>query len=235
MKQLHHPFTAMVSGPSFAGKTTFVIELINNSKDLIDVDFRKIIWCYSEQNAIADVVRKLAHEHKQKIRFVKGVPDEFHNENNVPQLVILDDLMNETASAKRVAEVFTRGSHHRNISVILITQNIFFRGPFTRDISLNAKYIAHFKSPRDSLQFSHLARQIYAENSADLVRVYNEICNKSHGYIFFDLTQTGHNLLRFRTDIFNKDYTTIYCNPNAEENIQHETIAGEQACVISTT
>ena len=65
-----------------------------------------------------------------------------------------------------MSELFTKGSHHRNISLVLITQNLFHQGPSLRDISLNSKYIVVFKNPRDKTQIVHLARQVYAENIA---------------------------------------------------------------------
>ena len=79
--------------------------------------------------------------------FVKGVPD-FENPENVPTLIVLDDLMDSAYSTK-VSQLFTKGSHHRNISLVLITQNLFHQGPSSRDISLNSKYIVVFKNPRD--------------------------------------------------------------------------------------
>jgi hypothetical protein len=51
-------------------------------------------------------------------------------------LIILDDLMDETD--QRVASMFTTKSHHRNISVMYIVQNLFHRGKHNRTISLNA-------------------------------------------------------------------------------------------------
>jgi len=51
-------------------------------------------------------------------------------------LVILDDLLTDVYS-KQLCELFTLGSHHRNISLILITQNLFHQGRFCRNISLN--------------------------------------------------------------------------------------------------
>jgi len=49
-----------------------------------------------------------------------------------------DDLLNEVYS-KDVCDLFTKGSHHRNISVILITQNLFHQGRFSRYISLKPR------------------------------------------------------------------------------------------------
>ena len=53
--------------------------------------------------------------------------------------IILDDLMDETD--QRVASLFTKKSHHRNISVMYIVQNLFHRGKHHRTISLNAHYM----------------------------------------------------------------------------------------------
>ena len=76
---------------------------------------------------------------KEHVRFHEGVPTDFNNCGEKPCLIILDDLLNE-AYSKDVCDVFTKGSHHRNISVILFTQNPFHQGKYCRDISLNVKY-----------------------------------------------------------------------------------------------
>jgi len=47
---------------------------------------------------------------------------------------------------QRTYVTVTRGSQHRNISVILITQDLFHHGRYCRDISLNAKYMVVLKN-----------------------------------------------------------------------------------------
>ena len=64
-------------------------------------------------------------------------------------LIVLNDLMVQSGKEKRIADLFTKESHHRNLSVIYIVQNIFHQGKEMRNISLNAHYIVLFKSPRD--------------------------------------------------------------------------------------
>jgi len=71
-------------------------------------------------------------------------------------LLILDDLMSETNQL--VANVFTKISHHRNVSVVYLTQNLFDKNKYARTISLNAHYLVLFKNPRDATQFATLAR-----------------------------------------------------------------------------
>jgi len=45
---------------------------------------------------------------------------DFENARGQPCLFFLDDLLNEVYS-RQVCDLFTKGCHHRNISVILIT------------------------------------------------------------------------------------------------------------------
>ena len=74
-------------------------------------------------------------------------------------IIVLDDLMSECSKDQRVSDLFTRGSHHKGISVFYLTQNLFPPGKLSRTISLNCHYIFVFKNPRDSLGIATLAKQ----------------------------------------------------------------------------
>ena len=76
-------------------------------------------------------------------------------------LVVIDDLIQKLGNDPRITSLFTKGCHHRNLSVIFILQNIFHRGKELRDVSLNCHYLVLFKSPRDSSQIIHLAKQMF--------------------------------------------------------------------------
>jgi len=129
------------------------------------------------------------------------VPEDFGIANGEPSLVILDDLLTDVYS-KQVCALFTRGSHHRNLSVILITQNLFHQGRFCRDISLNAHYTVAFKNVRDKKQFMYLASQVYPEDSVGLYNAYLDAIKEAYGYMVLDLTQNTNDGLRFRSHIF---------------------------------
>ena len=95
---------------------------------------------------------------KNIIEFCEGLPrpEDYSNDPLSPKLVIIDDLMRESSSCDAIVDLFTKDSHHKNLSVILISQNLFHQGQ--RNISLNANYIVVFKNPRDRAQIRHLAR-----------------------------------------------------------------------------
>ena len=84
----------------------------------------------------------------ENFRFNEVLPADFDNAKDKPSLIILDDLLNK-AHSKDVCDLFTKGSYHRNISVNLITQNLFHQWKCCRDILLNAKYIVVLKNVRD--------------------------------------------------------------------------------------
>ena len=117
----------------------------------------------------------------------EGIPEDIDEEGflDVSQrnLVVLDDLMDQSEKAKRIANLITKGSHHRNLSVIYIVQNIFHLGKQTRNLNLNAHYIVLFKCPRDKQQVSILARQVNPGNVQEFMKSYEEATRRPHGYL----------------------------------------------------
>ena len=81
------------------------------------------------------------------ITFVEGVPNnlEVTLDPSVRNLIVLDDMMHQLSRNPRITDLFTKGSHHLNLSVNFIVQNIFYKGKELRDISLNCHYLVIFK------------------------------------------------------------------------------------------
>lgn len=200
---LIHPFTCLIAGPTASGKTTFVKQLIEERDDRIHLSPEKVVWCYSQWQP--------SYENIYGVEFHSGLPEVDSFDPNVRNLVIIDDLMDKTDST--ITELFTKGSHHRNISVIYIVQNLFHRGKEHRTISLNCHYMVLFKNPRDSSQISHLARQIFPNNPTYLQQVYFDAVAPPYGYLFIDLKQDTHENLRLRTNIL-KPVQYIYTPKN---------------------
>lgn len=186
MLKLKHPSSCMVVGPSQSGKTTLVREIIK--KNIYDKKFKKVIWCY--------LYSASWFLEEPNIEFVCGLPKVYENNS----LIIIDDMMhrlNET-----IADLFTAASHHRNISVILILQNLFPRSKVMRDISLNAHYIIVFKNTRDMNQINCLGRQLYPQKSQYFSDAYIKATNRPHGYLVIDLHPKTTEEFRLRESLF---------------------------------
>jgi hypothetical protein len=123
----------------------------------------------------------------------------------------------DSASSTKVSELFTRGSHHRNNGLVLMTQNLFQQGTSSRDISLNSKYIVLLKNPRYKTQFVHLPRHVYPEIISSFHKTHLEVCKDPYTYFFLDLTQSINDLLSFRTNIFPNEITEVFTPVKSNE------------------
>jgi len=55
----------------------------------------------------------------------------------------------------------------------------------------------------------YLAKQLYLEDSIGLYNAYLDATQRPHVYLILDLTQDMDDVLRFRTNIFPKEYPPI--------------------------
>ena len=185
--QLVHSFTCMVAGMTGSGKTVRVQSLLQQAQTVIDQPPERIIWCYSQwQNAYTQLLMMIP-----TIEFGKGIPKSLENDSyldvNIHNLIVIEDQMIED---NRIVNLFTKRSHHRNLSVIYIVQNLFHQGKGNRSIGLNSHYLVLFKNPRDKLQILTLAKQMYPSETAWFIKEYEEAARRPYGYLFVDLRPT---------------------------------------------
>ena len=162
------PFSMVVTGPSGSGKTEWTRKLLLSS--LIQPPPERILWCFGQWQPLYDDIQK-----KIPLKeFVHGLPDYLNSsqyiEDSKRNLLIFDDLMTEAKYDQRIADLFTKGSRHRNISIVYLTQNLFPQGKACRDIALNTQYLVLFNNPIDKQQVATLARRIYPSTSAIFVK-----------------------------------------------------------------
>ena len=180
-----HPFSMMVTGPTQSGKTEWTRKLLLSL--LIQPPPERILWCFGQwQPLYENLQKKIPY-----IEFVHGIPDYLHSSHFISpdkrNLIILDDLMTEAKCDQRIADLFTKGSHHRNISIVYLTQNVFPQGKACRDIALNTQYLVLFNNPIDRLQVTTLAKRIYPTSSAIFMKRFEEATSRPYGYLVVDL------------------------------------------------
>ena len=117
-------------------------------------------------------------------------------------LIILDDLLNESNSSQDLTKMFTQTAHHLPCFVIFVSQNLFPKGKDARTRSLNTHYYVIFKNPRDKSQFEVLARQMLPTKYKTLVEVFEDATRQPYGYLFIDFTQDCEDKYRYRTNLF---------------------------------
>lgn len=203
MIKLVHPSTVLVSGPTGSGKTRFVIRLINEG--MFEPMPQRIVIVYGEWQSAYDSFTRT-------VEFKRELEDSFYDSLSprVTNLVVLDDQMSRVGDSRVLSRLFTEGSHHRNLSVMYIVQNLFDRGRAHRTVSLNAQYIVLFKNPRDKSQIDSLARQVFPNRTRFLSAAFNDATRNPYGYLFLDLRPETEEDIRVRTNIFSNEITTVY-------------------------
>ena len=191
------PTTIMVAAPTKAGKTTLVNKILENRKFMFDNFPNKIYWCYSESQPSYNL---------KYVDYIQGVPDmkQFQSDKQ-HKLLIIDDMMSES---KNLVDLFTKGCHHWNMTIIFILQDIFFDKKRTNRI--NSQYIILMKSPGDKLTALNLAKQMYPKNTNFFMDAYSKATEQPHGYLLIDLEQNTPECLRLRSNILPNEATVVY-------------------------
>ena len=195
-----HPFTCVIAGPTGSGKTVWVSRFLDRVSSLMTPIPEEIVWCYGEWQP--------GYRKMKGVTFVEGLPKMEEWDGQRRRLLVIDDLKSETND--RVTKLFTKGSHHRDLSVMYIVQNLFGKNKEQRTIALNSHYLIVFKNPRDASQVTHLAKQMYPGKSKYVQEAFKDATSKPHGYLLFDLRQETPDHLRLRTDIIPPDRQAVY-------------------------
>lgn len=194
-----HPFTCVVAGPTGCGKTEWVLKFIRHLAEMVHPVPQRVVLSYGEWQPSYQRL-------PSQVQCVEGLPD--LPEDGISTLLIIDDQMTDTD--KRVSSLFTKGSHHRSISVIYIVQNVFDKNKEHRTISLNAHYLILFKNPRDGSQIDHLAKQMYPGRVNYVRDAFRQATILAHGYLLVDLKQQTPENTRLRSHIFPSEMQKVY-------------------------
>lgn len=200
--RFEHPFTLLIAGPTQSGKSYFLTKLLKFKNRMFNPKIDKVIWFYGIHQSLYETI--------PNVTFVEGLPENFVDYLSGNTLFIIDDLMAECANDKRLTMLFTKGSHHLNLSVIFITQNLFYKGSQIRDVSLNSQYLIIFKCRRDLSQVMHLGRQLYPRKSKFFQEVYEDATRKPHSYLLIDLRNETPEDFRLRTQILPGEIQFFY-------------------------
>ena len=123
------------------------------------------------------------------VQFHKGIPESDHLKSWFPKggLLVLDDLMAEGGENKELLDLFTKHSHHQNITVLYLWQDMFPPGKYAKSISRNAHYIVALKNPRDQLGMKNLLLQAFPTCWQDVMDEYQKVTERPFGYTVLDL------------------------------------------------
>ena len=180
--QIHTPSSILIVGPSGCGKTVFTHKLLENNLDLFETYPQSIHYCYGAWQP--------KFKEMKFAQFHEGIPELEELDQWFPKgkgILVMDDLMDEGSHDKRVLDLFTKHSHHRDITVLYLCQDMFPAGKYAKSISRNAHYVIAFKNPRDQLGVRNLLLQSFPTCWKECLETYQACTQEPFGYMWLDL------------------------------------------------
>ena len=204
------PTSIFIVGPSNSGKSVLVQHILENASGMFLKPPTKILFCYG-------VWQKIYNEMEAKIsniQFHKGFPNTEEMENwsatEEHKLLVLDDLMVDLADSGDIVHMLCVGSHHHNITVIHILQNLFQKGKAMRTASLNCHYFILFRNYRDQLQVQTFGKQVFPGLLKYFMSAYMSATAARYGYLVVDLNPHTDKTYQLRTLILPGQSTIVY-------------------------
>lgn len=198
----------IINGPTSSGKTTFLLRLLEHYREMIEPQPRQILYCYGEYHSFVPELEKSG------VTVYAGVPnDEIIRECEKPLLLILDDLM-LAVNERFVSDLFTKKSHHQNIGVIFLTQNLFEKN--LKVARNNSQYIVLMRAPNALLQIQNLGTQLFPNRRSYFLDAYNNATERPYGYLLVNMHPNADPSLKLRTNIFpDDDKRIVFISKNA--------------------
>ena len=168
------------------GQTTIVKDVLQHHETRIQPEIQRIVWLYKRWQPLHTVVHRTV---SPTVEFIQGIPSGLGDDDffvpRINNVLILDDLFSEAVKDKRITDLFTEGSHHRSLSVISISQNLFAsKDPTQRR---NCHYLVLFDKPVDIQSVMTLACQMYPGKSEKMMKIIEKATRQPYGYLLVDL------------------------------------------------
>ena len=197
------PLRAIFSGSSQSGKTYLIGKMLEKQKELFGGEFELVKYYYPEYLEECPVEW---HENiTTPITYNAGFPTK-QDILELPEgsLLIIDDNMKKVVNSELMRQFFNVISGKRNISIIVVTQNYFTQGQFSRDIRNSSNVVCLFRNCADATLNIRVARAFKLEKAYQAAE--NDVfSDQVYPYVFIDRSQRSQlSGYRVYTDILSK-------------------------------
>jgi len=206
----HSPTTILLSGATMSGKTTLTYEILKHAKGMFEIPPQKIVYAYGEYQPLYNEMEKTIPELvlHQNLPSKEDIDSWSTGSNHT--ILILDDLLNQVTQNQDSVYLFCVTAHHRRVTVLFLTQNLYMPGKYARTISLNCHYFILFRNVRDARQIITFGSQVFPGKVKYFKDAYEKATTVPYGYLLVDVSPRSPDKYRLRTRILPGEDTTIY-------------------------
>ena len=207
-------FNMMLVGPTRAGKTSWVKNLLTFGDQLFTEKPKKVFLFYKMMQDMyvemkeANLIHELVDVTKEMptLDDIKFMVDPYTDIGG--SMIIFDDCMSDLNTD--FENLFCNLSHHMNCSIIFITQSLFLDNKTFRLMSRNTQYHVLMNNERDKLQFSILGKQYSPGNPHFITQILKETTkNNPYAYIILNYNRETAPTVKAISNIFPHEFPTV--------------------------
>ena len=208
---LDHPYRVIIIGSSGSGKTSALLNLINNQTYIDKIYLYAKDPYEAKYQYLINKREKVGLDHfkdpRAFIEYSNDMQDVYKNiEDYNPGkkrkiLIVLDDMIADRINNKKlnpvVTELFLRG-RKLNISIVFITQS-YFKVP--KDVRLNSTHLFIRKIP-NKRELELIALNHSSDiDFKDFMKIYKKCTAEQYSFLVNDTTLPSDDPLRFRKNL----------------------------------
>jgi GTPase SAR1 family protein len=199
--KIHYPSNIIICGATNSGKTILALSLLRNSASIFQPPVHQRFYLYRHYQKSFDAYR-------DSVQFILDLSE--LPQDHEPALLVIDDHMDSLTP--ELVHLFTAG-RHRNLSIIFLTQNLYYPDPKTRTINANSCHVVLLKSPRSGVQLQTLSRQYFsAARRGGLMKAFEDATRNRFGYFWINLDPRADTRHTFTSGIIPNpgQYPVVY-------------------------
>ena len=196
---------AQFVAPTRSGKTYYIYYLLRSRNRFIQHsdNVQEVCFWYRKWQPIYTQMKR----EKLVSKWFQGVPSASEFDKVVSPyrykggtICIFDDCLDVYDSAD-LRDIVSTLARHNNASVFLLMQSLTGENIRSRQVARNIKQIFLFQCPRDKLQFTYLARQMYPGNTKWLTDAYAAVTSKAYTCMIMDFRPECPEFFRVRSHV----------------------------------
>ena len=213
-----HPYRILIIGESGSGKTSLLLNLIENQPDIDNIYLYAKDSYESKYQYLINKREGVGINHfndpKAFLEYSNDMYDVYKNiddynpdkENKI--LIAFDDMIAGMIINKKinsiVTELFIRG-RKLNISIVFITQSYF---KFPKDVRLNTThfFVANIPNKGELQQIANHSSDI---STKDFINIHRKCTSEPYSFLVNDTTLPPNSPLRFRKNLFGIECNSI--------------------------
>ena len=195
---------AQFIGPPRSGKTFYIYHLLREKNRFIQSgeQVQNVCFWYRKWQPIYSRMKSEGLVNQ----WFQGFPTAEDFDNIVSpyrftggSICIMDDCLDIYDSGD-LRDIVSTLARHNQACVFLLMQSLFSDNVRARQTSRNIKQIFLFQCPRDKMQFSYLAREMYPGNTKWLIDAYAHVTRKQYRCLIMDFRPECPEYCRIRSN-----------------------------------